>query len=514
MAFHARSILQTKGFHLPTFEQTNGHITIRTGSPSRATSLQIKNLPENVSIPNYRRPIGRTLTPQLLDQTSLWLRTQLAHRGFPCIKIIEFADPVSGRIELKVESLSAYPIRIREVIEPQVQNIAPHVFERYRAFHLDAIYDERKFEITNRRIDADGVSEASQFRALCEHLSADGVPVEHTVLTGAPRILRVGFGVSTDDYLLGRMNWQIARLGAQASTLWFDVRGSFREQSFRSYAVWYVSDTYPRLHLNPTLSVVRETESPYTAVNSSAQVLIASSKDFQTLNWSWKLGPKFTDSRIFEGTGPKQTHFPSLFGALDFTSHNYEYFRFQPRDGWAMGVQAQGLHRDLYSPISAVKTSVSLDFLSALGGQDPKLLIFGFRTRAESSFMSGQQDLNKIPFEFRRYLGGSHDLRGFPRKSLPSNDLGAISSAFASVELRSEKFFVDSMHPFLLFDAGILGREKYRYVMPVFSSAGGGIRWQTFIGVLRATVARGFVWGPQSQTPESVQFHASLGEEF
>jgi outer membrane translocation and assembly module TamA len=123
----------------------------------------------------------------------------------------------------------------------------------------------------------------------------------------------------------------------------------------------------------------------------------------------------------------------------------------------------------------------------------------------------------KIPPGFRQYLGGSRDLRGFGREELPANGLGGLSSVFGGVELRFGGPLPLGTQPLLFLDAGALGNAPWSLDHPAYVSPGFGARWESPIGVVRTSLAHGFILPGDTSVPDSfshLQFYLSLGEEF
>ncbi|HEX5033222.1 MAG TPA: BamA/TamA family outer membrane protein, partial [bacterium] len=120
-----------------------------------------------------------------------------------------------------------------------------------------------------------------------------------------------------------------------------------------------------------------------------------------------------------------------------------------------------------------------------------------------------------LPPNYRYYLGGSSNLRGFEREELPGPD-GALSAAFTSLELRVANWIPYGIQPLAFVDVGILGDQAFRFNAPVYYSPGFGLRYESPIGVFRTTFAWGMKSSEADANPDNThfQFFFGFGEEF
>jgi outer membrane translocation and assembly module TamA len=120
-----------------------------------------------------------------------------------------------------------------------------------------------------------------------------------------------------------------------------------------------------------------------------------------------------------------------------------------------------------------------------------------------------------LPPDYRTYLGGSSDLRGFSRQELPTDGEGGMSSFYLGVETRFSGVLPWNLEPLFLFDVGALGSKPVSLDMPIYWSPGFGMRFESPIGTFRGTLANGFVGsGVHDWSGSHWQLYLSLGEEF
>jgi outer membrane translocation and assembly module TamA len=111
-------------------------------------------------------------------------------------------------------------------------------------------------------------------------------------------------------------------------------------------------------------------------------------------------------------------------------------------------------------------------------------------------------------------VGGGNDIRGYGRLELPNNDFGGRYTVTLGTEVRFPYTLPFKIEPFLLADFGIMRSgpaTDSESTLGVWSP-GFGLRCESPIGPIRASVAHGFVLNGAG--PEHWQFYLGLGEEF
>jgi outer membrane translocation and assembly module TamA len=115
----------------------------------------------------------------------------------------------------------------------------------------------------------------------------------------------------------------------------------------------------------------------------------------------------------------------------------------------------------------------------------------------------------------RFFLGGDENFRGFDRKELPGDRRGYFTVLYQGLELRAGEWFPLSLQPFLFLDFAQAGDRPASLDPAWFYAPGLGLRYDSIIGTLRASVARSFARQPDPRDPAPhAQFFLSLGKEF
>jgi outer membrane protein assembly factor BamA len=466
----------------------------------------------NLSFSRIRR--NQLFTPNQLDQSIDRLKLALAFDGYPCANVSGVANIDQGQFDLHVKAGERFTIK--EIRETKIPGIHPAALHRYWAFDVGDQYRLLPFNLTSQRMTADGLVESSQFYPLCAESSEHSLPVEHIVVPGSPRIVRIGFGLSTEEYLIARAQWRSSRWGSSGSSVFADAKASFVEQRARVESHWYVWPHWPRFSVSPAIEVKREAEDKYSNLTSSAELVPRLSADHWAIRFDFQAGPQISDSRTLSGVGPRSAQFLSVIAGVRAISHEFEYFRADPKDGWRVEYNVKSVRKELYSPFSATRFSNGIHVLRSFGAFDQKYLLLGYRFAFHTTVRPRSQTADDIPPEFRHFLGGSRDLRGFSRRELPRDRAGALTSLFSSVELRSQVVFPERIQPLVFTDVGWLGNDQLELEPKAYASVGLGFRWQSPIGVIRGTLAHGLILGPGPSAGGQAEphFHFSLGEEF
>ncbi len=157
-------------------------------------------------------------------------------------------------------------------------------------------------------------------------------------------------------------------------------------------------------------------------------------QDFSS--FSLDLWPSLSFAHQYLARGQGKTSTDSL--AFNFMaggkSHDFEYFLSDPRSGWSTNFETQQSSKTLGSDLSYAKYSFATTSLYNLLNLDPPLWIVGFRTEIEALKLRGDQKYEDFPTHLKLRLGGSGNIRGFPRQSLPEE--GAWTTAYFGLELR------------------------------------------------------------------------------
>jgi translocation and assembly module TamA len=514
--FHMGAFLQQRGFHFfsSSIDFDRKVLRVNTGPRVVVSGLQITN-DTKVPLRRLRRPLGKAMTPDRLDQTQSWIRRELAMNGFPCAQVRVRGELETGLIHLDIQS-NRYR-RILKVIQSDPVGLEPGILSRYYAFQEGESYRSIPVELSSRRVESDGIVQDHRWNLRCE--DPDHIILEENLLVGKPRVLSLALGIDTEEYLSGMIGWKSVRLGKRASSLDFQGRASFLRQMGLIVSNWYPFSDPRRPLIRTALQVERRAESRYASLDSELSIRSVWSRDFLGYSLRFEVGPSLADSRALGSPLPPPSQYLSLDAGLRWMSHPFEFYLSNPQEGYRFDVRGKFLDGRLLSPFRAGVIEVAAQSLFEPFHSDPRILIVGFRAQyitSSSSFSKAER--SKLPIRFRQYLGGEQSVRGFSRLELPFDERVMMSSVHGGIELRSDYPFHPRVQPFVFFDAGLLGEESFQIETPVYFSPGGGLRWQSPIGSIRGTLAHGFVAGEKDREKKEKlshwQWFLSLGREF
>lgn len=516
--FNFRNFLQDRGLYDAKFiehehHEVNGHyvreIEVDVGVPTRVNKITLVGAPESIDISKRRFIMGEVMTPSILSEIEGWVSGRLKNQGFPCPKVKSEADPHTGEVIVHVETGPL--LNIVRVQEQTISGMDPGVLRRFDAFGFGDPYREDLLTLSADRITRLGLFDSVYFLSSCE---PDGAVVRENVVDGPPRLFTFGAGIDTEGIISGRASWSNARLGRKASLLTTSISASSKIQQGTTSLDWYVFGPSERKSLRPSFTLLHDNEDFYEIAQASANFY------FQR-NWEWDIargifliGPQFQYVHTFRGTGPPNSRFLFLSGQFEIMSHNFELYLNEPRTGYDFSFSAGLSKEGVVTSASAQQFGFRYDGLWNIGGFDPPLFIFGWRGAVNTTLTPSaqlQQGIEAmLPPSFTYFLGGSTNLRGFGRQSLPGNGIGGLTSVFSGIETRLVRVLPLDFEPFVFMDAGALGPLPGTLREPIYYSPGFGVRWSPAFGAFRSTLARGY----PLDAPGGLQFYFSFGEEF
>jgi len=506
------NFLQERGYHHPDFKIEGDALIVSTGERTRAKSVSVTGAPADFNIHKKRLVVGRPLTPKLLDEVEKWTRGQLEARGYPCPEVKSRANIDTGEIVVEVET---GPLQdIASATQESVEGLGIGTLRRYDAFRFDGRFNAALLELSERRVEKDGVLQGTHFTWTCK---ADGAELFQRTFAGKPRLFTVGFGFDSEEYGIFKTTWSHTRWGSKASNFKVSLYASFKRQRLDISSDWHLFSPLSRWYLVPGVSFEHDREKEYHYLTGNVKVAAARTWDNQKVGWKLSLGPNLNYTDTFRGAQlPGLTRFLTLQYEFELMSHDWEFWQFNPRRGYRVYATGDFGNKNLLSDITAQRFKIEGQYLYNFRGYDPPLLIFGVRGGFYGTIIN--QDpltFGKLPPNYRYYLGGSQNLRGFSLEELPNSN-GSVSAAWAGVEIRLANLLPLWIQPLVFVDAGILGQRAFHFQTPVYLSPGGGLRVASPIGVFRTTFARGLKFGGDDGNPNNThfQFFISYGEEF
>lgn len=504
--FHMRAFLQARGYQDPTFKVEKGVLVVDPGEKMRVRSFRVEGAPPELHPERLRHVVGEVLTPSLLDEAGDRVLKRLRAEGYPCPNVQAEAAWKTRELVVKANPGTRYKlVGVDEDVMPDVQH---GVLARYHAFEMPEWYNADWLTVTRQRITTDALVQSNYFTARCPD-NTNEIRVRHEVIAGPPRLVTFGIGVDTERGPGVRASWKNSRLGRWGSLL--DVTGqvNYRLQEVGSYSNLYWDTS--RWYWRPSVTLRRTDEPKVEAWSGDIGSMIGWSHDWHTWGIRAAAGPKLNVVRSIRGPGRKSTDFLSL--AVDFriTDHAWELYRASPQEGFDLRVLADASQEDALSPFSGVLVKINFQKLWNLFYYDPPLFVIGIRGGLNTTLTS---QIERVPTTYLHYIGGSENVRGFERRKLPEN--GALTTMFAGLEVRLADGLPLGFQPLVFVDAAKLGLRSIQVDGPLYWSPGFGIRWQSPIGVIRGTLARGFIEGDRGAyaSEPGYRLYFSFGEEF
>lgn len=519
--------LQARAYLHPKFDLRNGVLYVNPGKRTYSKEVIVTGAPEFFDIKKKRRILDQPLTPGLMDEIERWTKGKLQAHGYACPQLLTEANPNTGIIVVNVIPGPIYTIGA--ITQESVEGLGPGALRRFDAFQMDKPFNDDLLELTSRRVEDAGTLQSSFFTWECSEQDetetqvsgelAEDLPemdLFQRTFAGKPRLFTIGFGASTEEYGIIRTSWRHARWGENASNFTASIYASFRRQELDLYSEWYAFSPLSRWFVLPKVNVTHRNEPDYRYLSVNALGALGRTYDNQKIGMRYTVGPNLNFTRTFEGAQPGLTRFLTLRYELLLMSHYWEYWQDDPRTGFRISLKGDFGTEAIFSTLSAQRFRLEGQYLYNLMGLEPPLLVFGVRGGFMGTFAAQDQVTRDIlPPNYKYWLGGSQNLRGFGRQELPNDD-GALSAAWASFEVRLAHLLPFWIQPFIFMDVGILGDQAFSFRSPVYFSPGGGIRVASPFGVFRTSFSHGF------KTSESdgnlgnthFQFYISYGEEF
>lgn len=513
--FHIRTFLQERAYYFPRFEKVGNKNLVYLGERTRVRKFEAsgEKIPEFFKLKRKKRVINRLLTPSKVTEVGKWAAKVLNGHGYPCNQIETTADAREALIRVHLNPLGFR--RFPEIAPPSVKGLKDATFRRYDAFKPGWPYEEKLLLLTASRTEDAGVAQYAGFVTECP---GEVLKIKQEANLGKPRLIRVGFGANTEEYGIVKASWENNRLDTKASSLKTEAYASYRIQKLSAELNWYAFKPESRFYFSPYAAIERRDESTYEELTGTLNLTPAFGWESRHYGAQVKAGPQYSATQSIEGATRGFSSFLFFLTSLTAQSHAYEFFKASPQQGWYVNALVSLNHGDFLSDLSASQFKVFGQEYWNLGKFDPPIFILGVRGGvATTAANRGDPNFGKLPAVFFQHLGGSESLRGFKRDEVPLDAAGALTKAYASVEFRFANVIPWRIEPLVFADAGMTGRDAFELDLPAYWSPGFGLRWATPVGVVRGTVAHGFVSGVGAggaSPNEHPQFYVSFGEEF
>ncbi|MEZ4752598.1 MAG: hypothetical protein R3B54_18770 [Bdellovibrionota bacterium] len=510
--FHLIRFLQARGYNQPVFRTSpEGDLKIFPGPISRVQNITMR-LAGDVKIPKIQwNWLGRSITPEILDEIEKSAGEELQKRGYPCAEArATVPNPSDGQVFVDVtpgeKSVLVYD-RVR--LSPELEaSYSKRMLSRFYAFEDGQEFDDDLLELSTQRMEQSGIVDSGYFLTGCSQQKLNDLQLRGSI--SPPRLTTIGLGVDTEGIFKLRASWRHSRIGNNASSLEFSLLASKYLQSFKGNMNWYVLEEHPRFYLQPDLEFRRNSEQHYESYTLLASLLPSYSWDTSRERIRASLGPSVELTKTVRGSGVGLFLLPMLKFSLSYLTHDLELALDKPEQGTLGQISVSYSDQNLFLMFPFFAFSFWEKTMEPGRTQACQVC-------AGSTLCVWQHDpLGWDAFRLLPFLpGGSDSLRGFSRLELPGAGKAAHTSAYIGIEQRLLNLLPWKLQPLVFMDFGAAGFRPFSLGSQVFGSPGIGLRWDSPIGVIRGTLAHGILWGsgPVSINPHW-QFYIGLGEEF
>lgn len=504
------SFLQSRGYYNPTFRREGKTLVVDVGDKTRVKSITADDEPVEIDFTRFWVPWRKTLTPSLLDEYEELVQGRVEAKGYPCPSVNLTAGAAEGSMNIDVDP--GPRLKVTGIDETDDLGLRPRTLRRYYPIKEGDWFNGDLMHIANDRIKATEILGSSYMVATCE---PEGAVIHHRSVVSLPRRMTIGAGVNTETYVVGRATYQSTRLDANASSFSAILSANYFRQHVESNFEWYFLPFASPLHFKPSVSTDRVNETSSEERKIKAEGHFGAYGDVGTESIRGYVGPNLNLIRTLRGTGPAFARILELEANGRIMSHSYEFYRGAPRSGHLLDLRYTTASAHTYSTLAVRTYSAKGEILFNTASLEPPLVVIGVRANAAGSDAASDVEL---PDQYLYYIGGSDDVRGFRRRTVPSANAGTRSILSGGMEMRLVTIIPYGIQPFVFLDAGKLGPSAFKYDQTIYYSPGAGVRWQSPFGSLRGSVARGLIKSSDTERAES--FHPqwvafiSFGEEF
>lgn len=509
------NFLQSRGYQKPDFRVEEGALSVDAGEKSSVRKFTVEGAPAEWDWARRRHSTGSALNPARLDEDVTWARRMLQYRGYPCPKVEAEAYVDTGEVHLKVDPGEKQ--RFGPVQSQGASDMDPRILGRFTAFYPEDYFDLRLLELTSERILHEDLYLSTFYDVVCDENRH--AQIVRRFVPSPPRLLTVGAGFDTENGPLARARWKRTRLTSKGDSFESTAFLSFRDLQLElKYRYHFPADPGSRWEFAPRVLVDRRDERQLRAVQYLLDPAMATSWELRGSRLALRFGPALsrTETERSLVSVPARVDTLRLAGSLHWTSHYFEYYAGDPREGYDFGVEGFTQFGRWLSDKTIHKLLFKHEMLFNLGGFDPPFLVLGWRGFEGSYFYNPRGDLRQeiAPSE-RFFLGGDEDIRGFGRQRLQGAGIGYLTAIYEGVELRFADLFPYRLQPFVFFDVARAGQLTETLSTPLYMAPGLGLRWASPVGTVRTTLARGFTTRRLPEDPEpNGQFFFSFGKEF
>ena len=505
-----KEFLKGRGYFDSKFELKDKKLHVYTGKVYKVKKVVFVGAPEDFERLKYIGWQKQDFTGDTLNDIENYTMRRLKQLGYACAEVKTQAIIETQVVEVHINPGKRYTFPKIEYDPPP--SAKPELLERYFAFNEGEVFNEDLLTLSSRRIEADAVVSKSNFLTTCEENGE--LTINHRVSEGPTHLLQFGAGVSTEEIPIFKAGWKDSKVGGNGSILSADLYASHLRQVLLLGYEWHAFEV-DRLFLKPTIEARRVDEEDQEYYNFVGWLPFGGKFDPQPTHLEFYSGPAGIFENTQEGPSTGQKEFAVWKSSFSINTHNYEVFMNDPRRGGRISLETSSVGWSSVKNVNAHWISLTGVKLWNLLNYGPPKYVFGVRFGLDSVMTTKDYDVtNYIPQSYFTWLGGDSSVRGFDRRELPRDALGALSSFYMGSEVRFASLFMKGLDPFVFTDIGLIGDSNVKLSGPLYWAPGFGLRYQSIIGVIRGTLAHGFVAGENDPDHEHYQYFVSLGREF
>lgn len=510
--YHARTFLQARGYHSPRFEiySTDSKIAIDPGKITPVSEVIVNHSPLPLDLKRFRHIVDQPLTPGVLQTVETEIRNRLRSNGYACPIIVVTGNPQNGLVTADVNA--GAQASFESIDRDEIPGVNPKVIDRYYPFYPEDRFDARKLDLAQARTSSSTIVYSNSFLISC---SPEGnSELKHHLVAGGSKLVRIAFGANSEFGPIARAEWGNSRIGSNASQFNASGRFSFRDQRLLTWANIYFKPT-TRWHLAPEFALQRFDEERLASFQIVDQAGAKGSFDTGDFKVTLFAGPGTTYIQRLKGVGIDQSFTSSLNFNMEAISQSLELERANPTSGTLMQFQNKNSIDGLISQHNAFNFDFSGSQFFNFLNYKPPLMVLSLRFRLATTLTDDDHNSPVLlPLNYRNYLGGSRDIRGFGRNEIPLSPVGGLTLLTWSVESRTDIPKIDKLYALAFWDFGYSGVKMASLEPTLYTSPGFGLYWISPIGVLKGTLAHGIVYNETAETkiPTHWQFFLSFGE--
>jgi outer membrane protein assembly complex protein YaeT len=384
-------------------------------------------------------------------------------------------------------------------------SVNPAVVRHQLTFAVGDTFRESLVRSSQRRLSSIDVFDLATVTPRFEEAANGRVPVRITVAEGKPRRIRLGVGYGTEERARGSINWQHVNVAGRARRFETEAKASFLDQSLSvTFIQPYLARPGWSLNVSALAESIRQLTYDSKSYGGSATINYHHERGGTPAHEPLRYDLHFTyrneflrygireeflgdldrrEERIALGLDPDTGRGEGTLASLDLDLQRVAVDdAFQPRRGSVLSAHVEHAKPWLGG---------TYDFNEVSG--DGRLYIpvgpIVLANRVSFGVLSSE-DVSKVPFSKRYFLGGATSLRGWGRYQVSPLDEGGLpiggrTRAEASSEVRfplTEKlsgvFFVDA--------GGVGGGDWNVEDLRIRFDVGPGLAYRTPIGPIRA----------------------------